>query len=293
MKKKYNKNIILGTFSLVIIFIIGLLISFYFNKVDKYYTVSFDTDGGNNIISQIVEGGSVVIMPEDPKKEGYIFTGWSFDGVVYDFYGSVSGNFTLTADWEEDISIINLNNDYSVVDYSAGTLCWSYSYPTNVLEVYGVELDGYYFSVSEEEILSNLYFSELEELTDEEKSDFLTSKWDEVSLMHENLVYDEEKTLEVYNELLLLELELPSIVVDYEVYLEDNLITFYYSYLEFYEEDEKLYEEYSAIVSEFKETVDSVLEGAFYSGGGCGDYEESVILDEELCDKYSLTCDRW
>lgn len=293
MKKKFNKNIVLGTISFVLILIIILLMCFYFMKDDSYFTVSFDTDGGNNLLSQVVENGEIVIMPENPVKEGYIFEGWYYGENSYDFYTIVSENFTLTAMWSLDISVINLNNNYSVVDYSSGTLCWSYSYPTNVLETYGIEIDGYYFSSTEEEILSAKYIDELIDLTEEEKNDFILSKWDEVSLMHDNLVYDEEKTKETYEELLTLALELPSIVVDYEVLLEDNKITFNYSYLEFSEDDVELFEKYNILILEFKEKIETILDEAFYSGGGCGDYEQPVILDESLCDKYTLSCDRW
>lgn len=41
------------------------------------YTISFDSDGGNAIPSQVVEHGSTPVVPTPPTKTGYTFAGWS------------------------------------------------------------------------------------------------------------------------------------------------------------------------------------------------------------------------
>ena len=44
-------------------------------SVNKY-TITFDTDGGSEVLPIIQDYGSVVIAPINPTKEGYSFTGW-------------------------------------------------------------------------------------------------------------------------------------------------------------------------------------------------------------------------
>ncbi len=70
----------------------------------SYYTVKFDTNGGNDIDKQSVVKNNKATMPAEPKKEGYIFKGWFADEkltVVYDFETKVTKNVTLYAAWEE------------------------------------------------------------------------------------------------------------------------------------------------------------------------------------------------
>ena len=64
-------------------------------------TITFDTDGGNNIAEQTVCVDSLVTKPTDPEKDGYVFKGW-FDnnGDEYDFSAPVTGDMNLTAQWE-------------------------------------------------------------------------------------------------------------------------------------------------------------------------------------------------
>lgn len=287
---KENKVILL-ILSLIIAVII-VVISLFIMKEDKFVTVYFDTDGGSLTLEQIVESGELLIMPEDPVKDGYTFIGWSLNDEIYNFENTVTNEFILVALWEEEL-IINLNENYEVVDYTFGTLCWNYSYPLNATEVYTVDLDGFHFSESEEIIISSIYEEELSGLNEEDKEDFIYSKWDEVNSLHELLVYDYDKVQETYEKLLLLEENLPKEVVNYSVNLDDYKITYFYDYLEFSESDEDLYNKFKANTDEFNDSINDILEDAFYSGGGCGDYIEPVILDEELCDKYNLVCDRW
>lgn len=287
---KENKVILL-ILSLIIAVII-VVISLFIMKEDKFVTVYFDTDGGSLTLEQIVESGELLIMPEDPVKDGYTFIGWSLNDEIYNFENTVTNEFILVALWEEEL-IINLNENYEVVDYTFGTLCWNYSYPLNATEVYTVDLDGFHFSESEEIIISSIYEEELSGLNEEDKEDFIYSKWDEVNSLHELLVYDYDKVQETYEKLLLLEENLPKEVVNYSVNLDDYKITYFYDYLEFSESDEDLYNKFKANTDEFNDSINDILADAFYSGGGCGDYIEPVILDEELCDKYNLVCDRW
>ena len=67
------------------------------------YTVTFNTDGGNEISSKEVNEGEKVEKPEDPTKEGYTFVKWQLNGEDYDFETAVTGNIELKAIWEKVI----------------------------------------------------------------------------------------------------------------------------------------------------------------------------------------------
>lgn len=68
------------------------------------FTVNFDTKGGSQTPSQIVEKGSKVIKPSDPVKEGYDFIDWTYHGETWSFIGySVTENMTLEAVYSNPI----------------------------------------------------------------------------------------------------------------------------------------------------------------------------------------------
>ena len=69
-----------------------------------HYTVSFETNGGNDIASKTVTKNSVIKEPELPIKDGFDFEGWYTDKELktkYDFTEKVTKNFTLYAKWTE------------------------------------------------------------------------------------------------------------------------------------------------------------------------------------------------
>lgn len=67
------------------------------------FTVSFDTDGGNEIEAQEVEYLDKVTAPENPIKAGYTFDKWTLDGEEYDFDTEVDEEFTLVATYTRDV----------------------------------------------------------------------------------------------------------------------------------------------------------------------------------------------
>ena len=66
------------------------------------YTVTFDTDGGSNIESQIVNDGQLVVEPDAPTKIGYIFNEWIYNDESYDFNSVVNQNITLKASYVKE-----------------------------------------------------------------------------------------------------------------------------------------------------------------------------------------------
>lgn len=65
--------------------------------------VTFDSDGGTEVVQQIVVYGGVATEPTAPTKEGYTFGGWYSGETVYDFATAVKADLTLTAHWTEEV----------------------------------------------------------------------------------------------------------------------------------------------------------------------------------------------
>lgn len=68
-----------------------------------YYTVSFDSNGGTNIASQVVEENTPATTPTaSPTREGYTFISWTLNGQDYDFNTPITSDVVLTAKWEQN-----------------------------------------------------------------------------------------------------------------------------------------------------------------------------------------------
>ncbi|MCI5789782.1 MAG: InlB B-repeat-containing protein [Tenericutes bacterium] len=74
----------------------------------KSYVVRFDTDGGTNIDNQVVIENRMVVIPVDPKKDGYTFVEWQLDNNSYDFNSPVDRDFILKAVWKSNDSSSSL-----------------------------------------------------------------------------------------------------------------------------------------------------------------------------------------
>jgi len=64
-------------------------------------TVTFDSDGGSSVASQIISFDTTATEPDDPTKEGSEFVGWFKDEEAFDFATKIRANTTLTAHWSE------------------------------------------------------------------------------------------------------------------------------------------------------------------------------------------------
>lgn len=67
-------------------------------------TVTFDSNQGTAVDSQLVTVGDKVAKPADPTRKGYVFSGW-FTTTAYDFDAAVDGaepEFTLYAGWKAE-----------------------------------------------------------------------------------------------------------------------------------------------------------------------------------------------
>lgn len=79
------------------------------NDKPQTYTVTFDTQGGNEI-PPIELNGEDFDLPADPVREGYTFEGWFFDKDIYSKHVTkdellrYGGNVTVYAKWKEKVT---------------------------------------------------------------------------------------------------------------------------------------------------------------------------------------------
>ncbi|MGN0485428.1 MAG: leucine-rich repeat protein [Lachnospiraceae bacterium] len=81
--------------------------------------ITFDSQGGTEVETQVVEDGKTVTEPTAPTREGYTFAGWYLGETAYDFATPVEKDITLTAKWtksqeEEPEEVVN--KDFEVDD---------------------------------------------------------------------------------------------------------------------------------------------------------------------------------
>ena len=75
------------------------------------YTVTFQSEGGSEVASQI-RANAPAARPADPTKEGYTFIGWYSGESEWDFETPVTADLTLTAKWQ--------TNRYTITFDTAG-----------------------------------------------------------------------------------------------------------------------------------------------------------------------------
>ena len=102
------KSSIEDTATANIIFKENISDEYIIEEYDKY-TVTFNTDGANNIDSVNVGKNETISKPSDPVKSGYKFIGWYLNDELFDFSTKIEKNITLVAKWEKEESNTNLN----------------------------------------------------------------------------------------------------------------------------------------------------------------------------------------
>ena len=66
---------------------------------EVYYTVTFNSNGGEEISPKLVKKGSTVDEPAAPTRDGYVFDGWYHGTREWSFVYSVTEDMTLDARW--------------------------------------------------------------------------------------------------------------------------------------------------------------------------------------------------
>ena len=120
------------------------------------FTVSFDSNGGSTVESQIVEDNDKAVKPTDPTREGFVFDGWyTDDDEQWMFSGFiVTENVVLTALWQPtqwEIALItdvgNIDDESfneaawnGVVEYAeANDISYAYYQPTEDTNIARIE----------------------------------------------------------------------------------------------------------------------------------------------------------
>ena len=80
-------------------------------EVTGAYTVTFQSEGGSEVASQI-RANTPAARPADPTKEGYTFIGWYNGESEWNFADAVATDLTLTAKWQV--------NQYTITFDTAG-----------------------------------------------------------------------------------------------------------------------------------------------------------------------------
>lgn len=65
----------------------------------KTFIVSFDSDNGDDIFTQIIPEGQLAQAPADPVNGDYIFAGWYNGNTKFDFKKAVKANVSLKTRW--------------------------------------------------------------------------------------------------------------------------------------------------------------------------------------------------
>ena len=92
------------------------------------YNVTFETDGGSDVETQVITQGEKVAEPADPTRDGYAFGGWYTNAdctEAYDFETTVAGEFTLYAKWIEIVDrTITFDDTSKRTDFSTSAQTW-------------------------------------------------------------------------------------------------------------------------------------------------------------------------
>ena len=73
-------------------------LTFTGSDVDYYY-VTFDSNGGSAVPTQMVAPGQKAVQPTAPTKTGKSFDCWNLNGAEYNFATAVNKDITLVAGW--------------------------------------------------------------------------------------------------------------------------------------------------------------------------------------------------
>lgn len=78
--------------------------------------VHFNSDGGTEIDDIELVKGDILNPPVNPTRDGYRFSGWSYNGEQYNFDSPINENATFIAIWVKDNNSNSNNNSHTNID---------------------------------------------------------------------------------------------------------------------------------------------------------------------------------
>ena len=97
-------------FALGGLFVVLVLI-FSLVQCTQSYSVTFDTDGGNEIPAVSVNKDDTVARPQNPTKNGFTFAYWELAGEEFDFSQPITVDIKLKAIWEAITYTVTFDSD--------------------------------------------------------------------------------------------------------------------------------------------------------------------------------------
>ena len=119
------------------------------------YTVTFDTEGGTAITSQLVEEDAFITVPDIPDKQDYFFAGWSSDLTL-----PVTGDITIKANWTGKPYTVTFNANGGTVVATSLVVTYGQSYMLQVPERIGYSFEGWFCGENKIEMTGICEFTE-------------------------------------------------------------------------------------------------------------------------------------
>ena len=107
------------------------------------HVVKFDTDGGTDILNQIIIDNETAYKPTSPTKTGYTFNGWLLNGVKYNFSTKVNGDITLKASWIPNKYTVTFKDGNTVLSTQTVNYNEIVSKPSNLTNKTGYTFGGW------------------------------------------------------------------------------------------------------------------------------------------------------
>ena len=93
------------------------------------YEVIFNSDGGSDVVTQIVKYGEKAEAPEAPTMKGYNFLGWfDKDGNPFNFDTEITHKTELTARWEKKTYTVTFDPNGGEVEPTSKTVTFDAAY---------------------------------------------------------------------------------------------------------------------------------------------------------------------
>ncbi len=122
-------------------------IKFYTKWKNNKYTITFNTNGGNDVSPLIYDYGTNVTLPK-PTKDGYKFVGWAKNGtIVKNNILTLEDDTLLEALWIDDSLDYSINSDYRSIKILS----------CNKIDIYSIYIPKYVSMISSN-VFSNRTF---------------------------------------------------------------------------------------------------------------------------------------